>query len=84
MFSYLKVIIKSYALWIKFHLSKTYRKKVEDESNRRLEICEECEHLNKSLRNCNLCKCFVDVKVLYYYELDENGKTINGCKIKKW
>lgn len=84
MFSRLKIIIKSYVLWIKFHLSRTYREKVEDESNKRLKICEDCEHFNKSLRNCNICKCFCDVKVLYYYEIDENGKSIDGCLLKKW
>lgn len=84
MFEHLKIIIKSYLLWIKFHLSKSYRDKVERESNRRLKICEDCEHFNKSLRNCKLCGCFVDVKVLYYYELDENGISRDGCNAKKW
>jgi hypothetical protein len=42
--------------------------------NKRLEICGECEHLNK-LRQCDLCHCFMDAKTAL-----ENAY----CPIRKW
>lgn len=31
----------------------------------RLKLCLSCPHLTKITRQCQLCGCFIDVKVLY-------------------
>jgi len=77
-------ILKSYILWIWFYLYKPYRDKRKEEANKRIKLCEECEHFNNKLRICKLCKCFLDVKTKMYFHTDKNGKSIGGCKIKKW
>lgn len=33
-----------------------------EEFERRLTICEGCEHFNPENRKCKLCRCFMDVK----------------------
>lgn len=34
----------------------------EIEKNRRLEICKNCEHFNKTYVQCKLCGCFLEAK----------------------
>jgi hypothetical protein len=41
----------------------------------RLKLCEGCEHMAKLSRQCNLCGCFLDLKV----KLLEAS-----CPIDKW
>jgi hypothetical protein len=33
-------------------------------SEKRLEVCRECEHLEKKLMRCNQCGCFMNFKTL--------------------
>ena len=41
----------------------------------RMKLCEECPQFKKLLRQCDLCGCFLDMKV----------KVLNAqCPIQKW
>ena len=41
----------------------------------RIKVCEECTHFKKLLRQCDLCGCFLDLKV----------KILNAqCPAQKW
>lgn len=44
-------------------------------SEKRLEICNTCEHLEKNLMRCNKCGCFMNFKTLL---------PIAECPIGKW
>jgi len=80
----IKLLIKSYILWIRYYLDKSYREKIKEEAQKRIQICENCEFFWSFARNCMICGCFMDVKTKYTFELDENGKSIDGCPEKKW
>jgi hypothetical protein len=41
----------------------------------RYQICLECEHLNKTLKLCKICKCFVVLKTQIKNQ---------SCPLKKW
>lgn len=45
-----------------------------DEQTRRLNECENCDQLTRT-RQCQVCKCFVDEKILL---------TTEKCPLKKW
>lgn len=53
-------------------------------SIKRMNICEECENITPKLGRCKLCGCYCRAKVYVEYDLDENGKSIDGCPLKKW
>ena len=80
----IKQIIKGYYSWAKYHLNKKYKAQIEEDAQKRIEICESCEFFWKPARNCMLCRCFMDVKTKMKFELDEDGKSIAGCELKKW
>lgn len=80
----IKQIIKGYILWIWYYLYKPYREKRKSEAKERIKICEACEYFHEKLRNCSICGCFMDVKTKMAFDLDENGKSIDGCIEKKW
>jgi hypothetical protein len=44
-------------------------------SETRLTICNECEHLRKSVMQCNKCGCFMTAKVRF---------PSSSCPIGKW
>lgn len=61
--------------------------RVEDEErDRRLAICEGCEHLIKKTRQCGLCGCFVDSKAAARRHLDIKKMAIveTHCDAGKW
>jgi len=78
-----KHIIKGYALWIWYYLYRPYRNKQKAEAQRRIEICEKCEHF-ESTRTCDLCGCFMDIKTKMPLDLDEEGFSIDGCYDRRW
>jgi len=41
----------------------------------RINTCNNCEHLNKTLNQCNICLCFIKLKAKFSAE---------ECPIKKW
>jgi len=84
MFKKIKQIIIGYILWIWYYLYKPYRDKRKEEANRRMQICEKCEHFYKPLGNCDICGCIMVVKTKMYFPLDENGISIGGCIEQKW
>ena len=80
----IKNLIKGYYLWAKYHLNKSYRDTRKLESDSRLLICENCKYFWKFGRNCMICGCFIDVKCRSEFDLDENGKSVDGCPEKYW
>lgn len=80
----IRQIFSGYYQWAKYHLNKKYRDKLKKEAQRRIEICESCEFFWKPGRNCMLCGCFMDIKTKMDLELDEEGKSIDGCYERKW
>lgn len=44
-------------------------------SEKRLEICKECEHFRELGSRCNKCGCFMNYKTMLMYE---------KCPIDKW
>lgn len=48
----------------------------------RKNICKKCEHNKHGI--CKLCGCVIPAKIRVRYPLDENGKSIDGCPLKKW
>jgi len=58
-----KHILKGYALWLWYIIWKPYRDKQKVESQRKIEICEKCKYFDSHFRMCNLCSCFMDIKV---------------------
>ena len=79
----MKRIIEGYCNWLWYLLWKPYREKQRKLFSKRIKICESCEKFTKT-RQCNLCGCFIDAKVKCIFELDKDGKSIDGCWIKKW
>ena len=77
-------IIKGYLLWILYYLYKSYRDKRKEEAIKRIKICEDCEFFWFPARNCTICGCLMDVKTKMHFELDDEGKSIEGCLEKRW
>jgi hypothetical protein len=49
--------------------------KVDDQTKaNRLAICNSCEHLNKFLKQCKQCGCFVTAKTMFKEESCPEGK----------
>jgi hypothetical protein len=63
MFRIIKHIIKGYALWSWYIIWKPYRDKQKVEAQRKIDICEKCDYFDPHFRICNLCTCFMDIKV---------------------
>ena len=59
----------------KEHITKGLKQVPEEEYQRRINICKECEHIKSGFR-CDLCKCFMKVKAKWDIK--------RGCKLKKW
>jgi hypothetical protein len=57
-----KHILKGYAKWAWYYISKSYREKIKAEAKRRIEICEKCPYFESTMRICSLCGCFMDIK----------------------
>lgn len=51
-------------------------------SKERLDICNQCEYNKNGI--CDICGCILKAKVRVKFDLDENGKSIDGCPEKKW
>jgi len=71
-----KHILKGYSLWFWYYICKKYRDKKKSEAQRRIEICEKCEYFDSRFRMCNLCGCFMDIKV--------KSAEIDGCYDHRW
>jgi hypothetical protein len=52
--------------------------------NERYEICQKCEHRDKNLNLCSICKCPLKPKTRGDYDIDFEGKSIFGCPYRFW
>lgn len=54
----------------------------------RIKVCESCEHFRPRLRQCAVCKCFMDTKTSMLYDPVESAaqmKTVQTkCPKSKW
>jgi hypothetical protein len=44
-------------------------------ASQRLSLCETCSDCDRTIRQCNLCTCFIDIKTQFATEM---------CPKKKW
>lgn len=77
------MIINGFFNMFKEKLGIVSREKKELHKNR-LEVCMHCVFLNKTLNVCERCGCFVKAKTKADFDLDDNGKSIDGCPEKYW
>ena len=84
MFNRISLIINGYFHWFLYYICISYRRKIKQEANRRMRICNKCEHYNKMLGICEVCGCFMNVKTKMIFPLDEEGISIDGCWVRKW
>ena len=47
-----------------------------------MKICTKCEFYKSGI--CIKCGCILKAKTRVDFILDENGKSIGGCPLKKW
>ncbi len=71
-------IIQGYFIW----LFNIIFKNTSINSRRRLLICNKCIYNKHGV--CQLCGCIIKAKVRVHFQLDENGKSIDGCPLQKW
>jgi len=57
-------------------------KKKRRENKERAEICSKCEFSDSGF--CSICGCYIRAKTKAYYDLDEDGKSIDGCPMRYW
>lgn len=50
----------------------------------RQRICKSCSHHKSNIGICNICGCYCRAKASVEYDLDKDGKSIDGCPLKKW
>lgn len=79
----IKQIFEGYFNWFLYLIWKPYRDKQRKLFLKRIKICENCEFFTNT-RQCDLCGCFMDAKTKVIFKLDKEGKSIDGCWIKKW
>ena len=53
-----------------------------ERSKSRMKICTKCEFYKSGI--CIKCGCILKAKTRVDFILDENGKSIGGCPLKKW
>jgi hypothetical protein len=81
LFSTIGNIIRGYFNLLRFKISPKFKKKQSSLFYYRLSTCETCESLNKTVRQCTLCGCFVDAKTKVIYKTDDEGFAV--CRIDK-
>ena len=84
MIKFLKNIITGYYKYAKYLFNKHYRDNIKVLALKRIRICEKCEFFYPHSRNCMICGCFCDIKVKVDFELDDKGKSIDGCPDGRW
>jgi hypothetical protein len=52
--------------------------------NYRYEICQDCIFKDDDIDICTICSCPLKAKTKGDYDIDENGKSIDGCPKKYW
>jgi len=51
-------------------------------SKKRLDICLKCPFARNNF--CSICGCYIPAKTKANYDIDEDGKSIDGCPMKYW
>ena len=49
---------------------------------KRLQICLNCKYLDDDF--CLICGCYIPAKTKVNYDLDKDGKSLEGCPEKYW
>lgn len=75
-------IVQIFEGWTKLIIDKI-RKTETYRTHQRLTICNSCQ-FKTSKGLCHKCGCLILAKVRVDYLLDNNGKSIDGCPLKKW
>ena len=80
--------------WKNFIYYKFFHKNKTELQINRLNICKKCNNFKRTTRQCKVCGCFLDAKVMCdfpldknkkaIFDIDENGKFIYACYLKKW
>ena len=71
-------ILEGYTKWLFDIISGHSSRRAKE----RHKICSECEFNKNGI--CFICGCIIKAKVRVDFDLDENGKSIDGCPEKKW
>lgn len=66
-------IFRGYFNLLRFKIDPLYRERQRGLFERRLRVCEGCDDLNRVLRQCKICGCFVDAKTKVIYKTDDEG-----------
>lgn len=81
LYEYIKTvlyIIEGYFKW----LYDSVFDHMSEKSIERYEICKNCEFRKDHI--CGKCGCVIKAKVRVDYMTDEEGKSIDGCPMRKW
>ena len=68
---------------LRYWIDPKFRKGQKILFKKRLNICLNCPRINR-IRQCSICGCFVDAKVMVFYVLDENRISKKGCPERRW
>lgn len=60
----------------------TLTKKFNPMAYKRHQICKSC--IYNVLGICSLCGCIIKAKTRVDYPLDNEGKSIGGCPVRRW
>ncbi|WQJ53314.1 MAG: hypothetical protein [Wendovervirus sonii] len=71
-------IIEGYSIWC-FNIITGKTREI---AKYRISICNECKYNKKGI--CELCGCIIKAKARVDFDIDEDGKSIDGCPDKKW
>lgn len=71
-------VIEGYIKWFYDFIRNT----ISPTAHYREKICNACEHNVRGI--CSECGCIIKAKIRVDFDLDENGKSIDGCPLKKW
>lgn len=71
-------IIEGYMKWV----IDIIRNRMSPTSYERYTKCKKCEYNIRGI--CAECGCIIKAKVRVDFELDEEGKSIDGCPLRKW
>lgn len=71
-------IIEGYVKWGLDELTG----KASARSVERLQICKTCESYRNGI--CKECGCIMQSKARVDFPIDEEGKSIGGCPLRKW
>jgi hypothetical protein len=79
-FQKIQYIIDGYFNWIYDIIINNHE--MSEKSKTRFEICNKCENNKNGI--CSLCGCILKAKIRVDFDIDENGKSIDGCPEKRW